>query len=322
MIIKKDITRPDLVELFKSKRKDLSDSSVRTYVSLIMGFLHNYQKDLDLGKLKPIITFLDDNHNTSYKKTLLSSLVVLSGDTRIREKMLEYIKEYKDKKGEQNLTEKEKENWIDFEEINKMYSKNKQRFLNLSNQTKLTSQEKHSLQNYILFLCCAGIFIPPRRSLDWSEMFWNEKDADGANYISKKQYDKSTKKYFYEFVFRIYKTASTYNEQRVEIPKEMEKWIFKWKKHQTSVYVFSKDNDNKLLPTTINQRLHAFIGKKVGTSMLRKIYITHVYKDVPKLMYLQKIAKEMGTSIPTSMLNYDKKDAPEEKGENEENPEK
>ena len=131
MIIKKDITRPDLVELFKLKRKDLSDSSVRTYVSLIMGFLHNYQKDLDIGKLKPLITFLDDNHNTSYKKTLLSSLVVLSGDTRIREKMLEYIKEYKDKKGQQNLTEKEKENWIDFEDIHKLYTKNKQRFLSL-----------------------------------------------------------------------------------------------------------------------------------------------------------------------------------------------
>jgi hypothetical protein len=49
-------------------------------------------------------------------------------------------------------------------------------------------------------------------------------------------------------------------------------------------------------------------GKSISVDYLRSIYLSHIYKDVPKLEHLENIATQMGHSISTAMTDYVKKD--------------
>jgi hypothetical protein len=71
-------------------------------------------------------------------------------------------------------------------------------------------------------------------------------------------------------------------------------------------FLLSKRNGSPFVQNDIGKVLSEFFGKKIGTSMLRHIYLSNLYKDIPALSQMQKTATEMGHS--TSMaLEYIKK---------------
>jgi len=51
-----------------------------------------------------------------------------------------------------------------------------------------------------------------------------------------------------------------------------------------------------------------FDGKHISCDMLRHIYLTNLYKDVPALTQMEKTAEDMGHSVGQAML-YIKRDA-------------
>jgi predicted Zn-dependent protease len=53
--------------------------------------------------------------------------------------------------------------------------------------------------------------------------------------------------------------------------------------------------------TNITQMLNVLYGKAISTSMLRHIYLSHLYKDVPKLEQIAKTAHEMGHSVEMAL---------------------
>ena len=60
-------------------------------------------------------------------------------------------------------------------------------------------------------------------------------------------------------------------------------------------------NGNKLSCPQITRMLNKIFGKKISTSMLRHIYLTNIYKDVPQINKMENLANEMGHSVSTAV---------------------
>ena len=103
------------------------------------------------------------------------------------------------------------------------------------------------------------------------------------------------------FTLILYKTAKDYGMQIVDAPKELNVILKKWVKINTNDYMLYSTNGNKLTSPQITRILNKVFGKNVSTSMLRHIYLTNVYKDLPAINKMQQLANNMGHSISTAM---------------------
>jgi hypothetical protein len=65
---------------------------------------------------------------------------------------------------------------------------------------------------------------------------------------------------------------------------------------------------------SLTRRLYKIFGRKIGSSMLRKLYLTDKYGDKMKqveeiLEEMKEDASAMGNSVATIQTNYIKKDS-------------
>jgi hypothetical protein len=146
--------------------------------------------------------------------------------------------------------------------------------------------------------------IQPRRSLDYTDMKINKESAsDTENYIDNKH-----------FVFRKYKTAAFYGTQIELIPKPLLSILNKWIKISKSTlgdsyqnYLLYDTNCNKLTSPKLTQRLNIIFGKKIGTSALRHLYISHKYGNIIDVQNdMKQDLEAMGSSILQEKV-YNKK---------------
>lgn len=83
------------------------------------------------------------------------------------------------------------------------------RILKLSKEG-LSMSQLQTVQNFIIVCLTSGLFIPPRRSIDWTLMKHSNFNKDKDNYYDKKQ-----------FVFNQYKTAKYYKQQSIDVPTSL-----------------------------------------------------------------------------------------------------
>jgi len=116
-----------------------------------------------------------------------------------------------------------------------------------------------------------------------------------------------------KFHFNNYKTNKTYSTQTTDISEELYSVIikflkfhpeFKQLKKKGCSFPFLVDANNIQFETknSITRILNKIFTKKIGSSMLRNIYLTSKYSD--NLNELQKDAKAMGTSASTIENQY------------------
>lgn len=294
------MNKSEIKDLLKEQRETLSEASLNTYGSLISTLVKRLG-NIDLDNTKMITTYLSNPESRislNAKKTILSGLYILSKKQDYKDAMMENIKEFNDIQKTQTMTEREKENWIDFKEIAKIYKDNKKRYWEMLKKDKLNDKEKQDVMKFIIFLFCSGVLFPPRRSQDWVSLKWKNDGSKDTNYIEKSQF----------IVFQNYKTEKTYNSQKIDIGREASKWLKAWHKHQDSAYVFTTNKNIPLSSNILGQKLNSFFdGKHISTSMLRKIYLSEKYKDIPKLAEMEKTAKQMGHSLDEALKSYVKK---------------
>ena len=119
--------RSDIANKLKSNRPNLSESSLKTYSSILFN-LYNKLSTIDgastlewfNNNVKDILQHLEDK-NISTKKSTLSALFVLTGNPKYQEEMMTQIKIMNDEYKEQTKNKKQEENWINIEEINTKY---------------------------------------------------------------------------------------------------------------------------------------------------------------------------------------------------------
>ena len=58
----------------------------------------------------------------------------------------------------------------------------------------------------------------------------------------------------------------------------------------------------------LSKRIQEIYGNNVGCDVLRSIFLSDMYKDMPQLQKMEQVATEMGHNFSSAMNYYVKKD--------------
>jgi len=297
-----------IIDIIKKNRPNLSQSSLRTYNSIIKNLAKRLEISIEdkedvtkhLGK---IMDHLKENKEARVRKTIIASLITLfdrdeAGSKTyeaLRSAMMQDIKETEKQDEKMEMTDTQKENWMDYETIMKMYKDLEKVAKPLLAKSSLNKDEFKTVNTYVLLSCL--LLISPRRSLDYTAFKHHKEkiDPENDNYMDAKKS---------QFVFNRYKTVRNYGTSRVSIPPKLKKIMNDWSKLNDNEYVFLDSRMQPLNQTKLNTILNNFFQLRIGTSMLRHIFLTHTLKNVPKEIFQQ--AKDMGHSVAQA-IKYVKK---------------
>ena len=284
----------DLKSILKEKRPNLSDKSIATYSSILRNIMKNMLTD-NVSKLDESSKVLDylDEFEPSQRKTKLSALVVLTDNDEYRDQMLMDIRSYRsynDSLKSRVKSDKETANWVTQSELDKIYKDLKSQANALFKKSPLSKSDLQTIQNYVILSLYT--LIPPRRSLDYTEMKIDSINKKQDNYITGKK-----------FIFNTYKTARVKGQDSVQIPTQLKTILNKWLKINPTDYLLFDNNGGELTPVKLNQRFEKLFGKKFSTSMIRKLHLSSNYGSTMKKMdEMAETMKEMGSS--SSQINH------------------
>jgi hypothetical protein len=253
------------IENIKDKIKDFKPNTQRNYFIAIASILKCY---LTNNKTKKIETLYNE-----YSKILDN-----------------YNNELRD---QTSMSDAENKNWINKDELDKVYNDLKSNHKN----------NKESFQNYLLL--SLYYLQPPRRNKDYQllkiAIKYNDMLSNEFNYLDMKKK---------KFIFNNYKTAKKYNKQEVDINDELYQILLSYIKTfklKDGDFLLNdlKNNQPYTHTNSITLLLNRIFKKKVGASMLRKVYLTNKYGDETK--ELKKDMTAMGSSIQVAQNNYIKK---------------
>lgn len=280
-----------IINYIKEKRPTITKSSLKTYESILRNLYDKIgfnTKDYEMNKFNEsdkIIKYLKDLPSNK-RKTILSALVVITDNKNYRDLMLDDIKEYNKEEAKQTKTKNQEDNWVDKNEMTDTYNNLVKTSKFLYKKDKPSNTELQDLQMYIIISLLGGFFIPPRRSKDYVDFKIRDIDINKDNYIDKD-----------ELVFNAYKTAKTYGQQRVKLPKTLKTILNKWIKVNPTDYLLFDTNLGQLSNVKLNQRLNKLFGKKAGVNMMRKSFLTDKYADLIDIKNeLNNDMKNMGSS--------------------------
>lgn len=291
----------DLAAVLKEKREHLSPSSIKTYKSILTNLHKRCFNDepLSLHNFNNTECILNDLKDIPYnrRKSVLSALVVLTGNPHYSELMMKDVGEYNENLLKQERTGKFAENMLPFAEIENIVKNHEKEAKTLYKIARPSMADVQKIQNYILLCCCSGVYQAPRRSADWNMKFRNY-DVENDNYCDMRRK---------VFVFNIFKTKKEKGTQTIPIEPALHKILKKWFSYLPDDidFVFFDAKKKGLVPSQITHRLNAIFGKNISTSMLRHIYLTHKFGNV-NLADLTATADAMGNS-PMMALGYVKR---------------
>jgi hypothetical protein len=283
--------KKEIGDKITANRPKLSASSLKTYVSILSNIYKQMKGDGDIDwfsdDVKQILEYMNTK-NDQTKKTSLSALFVLTGKQEYKDVMTTVMAEVNQKYKEQKKTPKQEENWMSSDEVKAVYDSQHENALKML--TKKAKFDDGKFIEYLLVAFLSGVIMPPRRSQDYGLMKIRNYDPKVDNYY------KAGK-----FYFNKYKTAKTYGLQTLDVPKELNTLLKKWVKLNSNDYMLYSTNDNKLSSPQINRILNEAFGKAISTNMLRHIYLTDRYKDIPAIAKMVNLAEQMGHSVGTAM---------------------
>lgn len=291
--------KEELRSKIKEKRPNLSDNSAKTYISSLLNLNKKMEGDDDVEwfdkNAEEIIKYLE-KYNPKTAKTILSAIYIITGNETIHKVMIELANDVNEQYKKQTKSTKQEENWISKEEIKEKYDEYKLKADQIIKQKILSKKDIDYIVKFILLAFLSGVNFPVRRSKDYSELMIRNYDKKINNY-----YEKGL------LIFQDYKTDKIYGKQEQKVPETLKKFLNKWCKINTKDFMLISSNGNKLTSPQITRLLNeVFDGKKISSSMLRHVNITDLYKDMPKLNEIKKMAEKYGHSLNTH-LEYIKK---------------
>jgi hypothetical protein len=296
-----------IAETFKEVRPNLSEGSLKTYTSIIVNVGKQMDKDYSdpkdiLTDYKAILTHFQPL-KPSIRKTKLACLIVFISKTEgneeateaFRKLMMQDKSEAIDEEKKQELTPRQEEGWMNWDEVLERYATLEKEAVKLFKKPSLDKEEFHRLQLYVLLSCL--VLLPVRRSLDWVSFKLRNVDEEKDNFLT---YDKRKP----TLVFNDYKTKRTYGQQRLPIPPKLATILTKWaEKNENDSLLMNYHQKGSINATQLTQLLHGFFGKPISTSLLRHIYLTHLHKGTPAIKEMAETATNMAHSIP-QQLDY------------------
>jgi hypothetical protein len=288
--------KDELLEVFKEKRPNLSQSSLKTYMSILNSLYNKLEgtNGADFFKNhKKIIDHINGMEKAQSKKTALSALFVLTGIKEYQDEMNTNIKAVNDFYKEQKNDPERLKKLKSFDEILAIHETIKAKY-----KKNPTLDNRMDLIISYLVSGVLGEDLPPRRVLDYSSMKIRNYTTEHNNYI------KAGK-----FYFNQYKTKDRHGTQIISIPKELNTLINKHKQINDDIdYLLLNEDDKPFTSTALSKKIsRMFDGNSMD--MLRSIFLSNYYKDLPQIKSMEKLASNMGHSINSALQYYVKNDA-------------
>ena len=283
--------------VIRSRKPDISESSLTTYISQLNGVARHMGVDPVPDNFFSLETTAVLKHLSKFvpsrRKNILSAILCVVDDARSAERyraqMLRDIHATSLQLKKQKMSSSQRKNWISQDEILKVYNKLEREAKPLLDSDKLSKADTKKVLKYIALSCF--VLIAPRRLKDYTDFKVSNVNKKRDNYMSGS-----------EFVFNSYKTAKFYGEQRVQIPPKLKNIIEKWERISDNEYLLFSSKGTKLSPPQLVLLLNEVFGKKVSVGMLRHVYISDVVlKNVPPMEQLEQVAEDMGHSLPQQM---------------------
>lgn len=285
----------------------LSSGTKSTYVMRLqklarMGVLSKcYLAKRTIGEL--------DEHfkNKSTQKSYLSAMMCLLGVMSVKEckvhfpsmkshgVLKEAVQEYKralqsikktlDEQYErQEMSEKERQNWFNFEELEQTVLGGLEKFKCILDKDEVTTAEYNNLQAYVVALMY--LKLPTLRNT-----YFNVKKANydfSDNFIYNK-----------EFYFC---THTKGHEQSMPIPTELAEVVEKFCAFDNGTdFMFVTARGEPFTPKTFSEYVirlfRKYTGKNIGSQMLRKIFVSDMYKNEKTILQKKDLAKSMMHSV-------------------------
>jgi integrase len=289
-------------EYLHNKRATLSKSSITTYASILKNLYIKVfgNGEIDLKKFDEtdkVLAFLKDIP-PNRRKTILSSLVIITDKKPYRELMLEDVRDYNKEIHKQEKTPEQEESWVSTNQVKDIWESLKKDADLLYKKKSLKPSDLQQIQSYVILSLLGGVFIPPRRSKDYVDFVIKDINKEKDNFLDKSK-----------MYFNSYKTAKTYGQQIVDIPKQLQSILKKWISVNPTKYLLFDVNMNALSSVKLNQRLNKiFDEKKVSVNQLRHTYLTNKFgHTIGQKNTINNTMSEMGSSA--GMLDtYVKKD--------------
>ena len=304
------------------KEKGLAESSIALYIRALQKL--NSDKPLMnltfLSKMDNIMEQIARYKPNTQRSVLISIVSVLNSVkglpktvTKVTNKYYEVLKAIKRKADEETAqntkTDAQKENWLSWDEVEGK--------MEMLVKTAMEDGGKSvSSMNKLIDAVVLGLYVymKPRRNKDYIDMIVVPTERPGLGDVNLLVLSSK------EFVFKNYKTASTYGEQRLKIPDELMSIIMRYlqardvlprvesvgaKRTKTpktlpahvQIPFLVQANGKVFNNNGITRILNRIFGGRVGSSMLRHIYLSGKYGNI--LEEQKKDAEEMAHSINT-----------------------
>jgi hypothetical protein len=294
----------------KLQEKELSDGSINLYLRNLKKLNDNEEFNNLKFLSKPDDVYnkikdLKDNTQRQYLISIVSCLKALGDKYKpLYKKYYKLMISIHDKikgKPTEEMTETQKKNWLNWDDILKVYEEMKDK-LKL-NKTKITEKQYDDLLHFTIL--SLFVLIQPRRNLDYMKMkitFNSDIEDNKFNYLDVKKK---------QFIFNVYKTAKDETKNGslvIDIPDDLMSVLETYikfhplnknmKKQPMNIPFLVYYNGEPLNKVnTITRILNKIFKKNIGASMLRHSFLSYKYGNVLKEQ--EKDSKAMSHGLQT-----------------------
>ena len=317
------IPTPYMIALKKKMMdtRDIAESSANLYISNLV-MLNNKTCFTNVGFLKKnrdeIIEHLsqyEPNTELSYLTSIVAALSTMSDNKLYGSTFKFYSQLHREKlgikRGEDSKakTKESSKDWIEWEDVKKVYNNLKAEVLAFSTGNNITKIQYEKLIDLVVL--SLYVLVPPRRNQDYLHMYILQKgykketlDHDNKNY-----YDVDEE----EFIFGKYKTKKTHGIQKEDVPEELVEILNLLIKYHPVRLSNPKVKEFKLLVNAngeagpcilvnyitlrLNKIFTNYYGHKrnIGASQLRHSFISSTFGD--EFQKMSRVASAMGHSV-------------------------
>lgn len=313
-----------LFDVLRSKNKGASDMTLTMYAANVQKIYYDLNiKDkvfdanlfLDHDKILAHLKQFDYTKNTLKNKlaSIVAFLLASDIDKKVIDKYVDDIDAFSSRIEREKLkmvkTERESNNWLSIEQINKFLNKKKE-----SLAKEPTTY--HDFYNYMMYLCGAfHVLFPLRNELADVKIYsfteYKNIDADANfNYLIINQ-----KKKEMELILNKYKTFKVYGVKHITIKdpnlyemfskyyKDVKNYyILNFEGNFEHFFLFHRDGTPLLRNefTKLLNRCFGSSGKTIGSSLMRKIVVSELYPTTK----IKDMAYIMGHSVQEQVHSY------------------
>ena len=278
--------------IIKASRPELKPNSLKIYLSALKK-LNNNQPITSIDFMKDyegIIKKLENkskNTKKSYLNAVIVALQALKEDKELIDKYVQlrdgFQNDYIEMVKAHKKSEKQETNWVEWKDYISMVDELKKRVQHLNRKKVWTTEDIGAYQEYLLTTLYKH--YPVRN------------DFHDMKVISKREYNKLSKNDKKEtnylvrgkpmlLILNEYKTSKRYGEKKIEVNPEVAQVIRTYLNHHDTGYLLNQPN-NYTQPMTTNGvtrslqkiSMREFDGKKIGSSMLRHMYLSDKYGE-------------------------------------------